>query len=227
VLLQTESMPPLSVANSYMHNEPKVLLQAESMPPPSVANSYLHNVQHLNTSHMTHMMSIGGPYSSYVVTTVGPGGVPASAYGMDMVYANATVNPMGEQKDAPPEVYHKEAPHEVINPSNTTQAATIALASHAPNVDQHQESGFPVQLFNNEDPWKIATNVHPLPPRPKRGASRENISPKGPYPHNNILNCKGTDLNIPAEEQQQSDHRDVHAEHARFIKGSILCHSFL
>jgi hypothetical protein len=227
VLLQTESMPPPSVANSYLHNEPMVLLQAESMPPPSVANSYLHNLQHVNMSHMPHMMSTGGPYSSYVVTAVGPSGVPASAYGMDMVYANATVNSMSERKDVPPEVYHKETPHGVVKPPNTTQSITIALASHAPSIDQHQESG---QQFNNEDSWKIATNAHPLPPRPKRVASRENISPKDPHSHNNLLNCKGPDLNIPTEEQQRSDHRDAHAEHARFIKGSkcsILYRSFL
>jgi hypothetical protein len=224
VLLQTESMPPPSVANSYLHNEQKVLPQAESMPPPSVANSYMHNVQYVNMSHMPHMMSTGGPYSSYVVTAVGPSGVPASAYGMDMVYANATVNPMSERKDVPPEIYHKEAPHEVIKLPNTTQAATIVLASHSPSVDQHQESG---QQFNNEDAWKIATNAHPLPPRPKRVASRENISPKDPHSHNNLLNCKGPDLNIPAEGQQQSDHRVAHAEHARFIKGSILYRSLL
>ncbi|TVU08309.1 hypothetical protein EJB05_41709 [Eragrostis curvula] len=224
VLLQTESMPPPSVANSYMHNEPKVLLQAESMPPPSVANSYMHNVQHVNMSHMPQMMSIGGPYSSYVVATVGPGGVPASAYGMDMVYANATVNPMSERKDVPHEVYIKEAPHEVINPPNTAQIATAALANHAPSVEQHQESGLPGQgqQFGNEDPWKVATNAHPLPPRPKRVASRENISPKDPHPHNTLLNCKGPDLNLPAEEQQQSEHRDTYAEHARFIKGDDI-----
>ncbi|KAK3134211.1 hypothetical protein QOZ80_6AG0546370 [Eleusine coracana subsp. coracana] len=204
----------LSNTNTFFDvNEPKVLLQTESMPPPSVANSYLHNEpKHVNISHMPHMMSIGGPYSSYVVATVGPGGVPAPAYGMDMVYANATVNPMSDRKDVPPEVYHKEAPHEVINPPNTT----VALASHAPSVDQHQESGLPGQQFN------IATNAHPLPPRPKRVASRENISPRDPHPHNTLLNCKGPDLNIPAEEQQQSDHSDAHAEHARFIKGDDI-----
>ncbi|KAL6603065.1 hypothetical protein ACP70R_043426 [Stipagrostis hirtigluma subsp. patula] len=209
VLLQTESLPPPSVASSYLHNvnEPKVLLQAESMPPPSVANSYLHNVQHVNVSHMPHMMSIGGPYSSYVVATVGPGGVPQSAYGIDMAYANATVNPMNERKDVLPEVYHNEAPHEVITP-NVSQVATAVLANHAPNVDQLQESGLPGQQFSNEDPWKAATNAHALPPRPKRVASRENISPKDPHPPNSLLNCKGPDLNIPAEDvafQQQGD----------------------
>ncbi|XP_062229403.1 uncharacterized protein LOC133927114 [Phragmites australis] len=205
----------LSNTNTFFDvNEPKVLLQTESMPPPSVANSYLHNVQHVNMSHMPHMMSIGGPYSSYVVPTVGPGGVPPSAYGIDMVYANATVNPMSERKDVLPEVYHKEAPHEVITP-NAAQVTTAALANHAPNVDQLQESDLPGQQFSNEDPWKVATNAHALPPRPKRVASRENISPKDPRP----------DLNIPAEDvalQQQSDHKDAHAEHARFIKGDDI-----
>ncbi|GJN25405.1 hypothetical protein PR202_gb13227 [Eleusine coracana subsp. coracana] len=180
VLLQIESMPPPSVANSYMHCDPnKVLLQAESMmPPPSVPESYLHNVQHVNMSHMPHMMSIGGPYSCYVVTTVsGPGGVPPSAYGMDMAYANATANPV----------------------------ATVALATHPPSVDQYQESGLAGQQFNNEDPWKIATNAHPLPPRTKRVASTEKKTlQRTPIPTNTLLNCKGPDLNIPAKEQQYS-----------------------
>ncbi|XP_062178666.1 uncharacterized protein LOC133883369 [Phragmites australis] len=205
----------LSNTNTFFDvNEPKVLLQTESMPPPSVANSYLHNVQHVNASHMPHMMSIGGPYSSYVVATVRPCGVPPSTYGIDMVYANATANTMSEHKDVLPEVYHNEAPHEVITP-NAAQVATTALANHAPNVDQHQESGLPGQQFSNEDPWKVATNAHALPPRPKKVASRENISPKDPRP----------DLNIPAEDvalQQQSDHKDVHAEHAQFIKGDDI-----
>nr|CAB3468548.1 unnamed protein product [Digitaria exilis] len=172
-------------------NEPKVLIQTESMPPPSVASSYLHNVQHVNMSHMPHMMSIGGPYSSYVVATVAPAGVPQSTYGMDLVYQNATVNTVSERRDVLPEVYHQEAPHEVI-PPNTAQVPTPALANHAPNVDQ------------------AATNAHALPPRPKRVASRENISPRDPHTHNSLLNCKGPDLNIPAEDnslQLQSDHR--------------------
>jgi len=173
-------------------NEPKVLIQTESMPPPSVASSYLHNVQHVNMSHMPQMMSIGGPYSSYVVATVGPGGVPQSTYGIDLVYPNATVNTVNERRDVLPEVYHQEAPHEVVAPPSTTQVPTPALANHAPNVDQ------------------AATNVHALPPRPKRVASRENISPRDPHAHNSLLNCKGPDLNIPAEDvslQLQSDHR--------------------
>lgn len=173
-------------------NEPKVLLQTESMPPPPVASSYLHNIQHVNMSHMPHMMSIGGPYSSYVVATVGPGGVPQSAYGIDLVYPNATVNPVSERRDVPPEAYHKEPAHELITPSNAAQAPAAALANQVPNVEQ------------------AAPNAHALPPRPKRVASRENISPKDPQPHNSLLNCKGPDLNIPAEEislQQQSDHK--------------------
>ncbi|KAG2613250.1 hypothetical protein PVAP13_4KG346200 [Panicum virgatum] len=138
------------------------------------------------------MMSIGGPYSSYVVATVGPGGVPQSTYGIDLVYPNATVNTVNERRDVLPEVYHQEAPHEVVAPPSTTQVPTPALANHAPNVDQ------------------AATNVHALPPRPKRVASRENISPRDPHAHNSLLNCKGPDLNIPAEDvslQLQSDHR--------------------
>ncbi|RCV22172.1 hypothetical protein SETIT_4G199300v2 [Setaria italica] len=173
-------------------NEPKVLIQTESMPPPSVASSYLHNVQHVNMSHMPHMMSIGGPYPSYVVATVGPGGVPQSTYGIDLVYPNATVNTVSEQRDVPPEAYHQEAPHEVVAPPSTAQVPTPALANHAPNVDQS------------------ATNAHALPPRPKRVASRENISPRDPHTHNSLLNCKGPDLNIPAEDvslQLQSDHK--------------------
>ncbi|GJN25406.1 hypothetical protein PR202_gb13228 [Eleusine coracana subsp. coracana] len=134
----------------------------------------------------------------------GPGGVPPSAYGMDMAYANATANPVSERKDVPPEVYHKEASHEVISPLNTTQVATVALATHPPSVDQYQESGLAGQQFNNEDPWKIATNAHPLPPRTKRVASTEKNTPKDPHPHNTLLNCKGPDLNIPAKEQQYS-----------------------
>jgi hypothetical protein len=183
-------------------NEPKVLIQTESMPPPSVASSYLHNVQHVNMSHMPHMMSIGGPYSSYVVATVGPGGVPQSTYGIDLVYPNATVNTVNERRDVLPEVYHQEAPHEVVAPPSTTQVPTPALANHAPNVDQ------------------AATNVHALPPRPKRVASRENISPRDPHAHNSLLNCKGPDLNIPAEDvslQLQSDHKGTHGEHGCFI----------
>ncbi|KAK3120335.1 hypothetical protein QOZ80_9AG0685970 [Eleusine coracana subsp. coracana] len=224
VLLQIESMPPPSVANSYLHCDPKVLLQAESMPPPSMPESYLHNVQHVNMSHMPHMMSIGGPYSCYVVTTVsGPGGVPPSAYGMDMAYANATANPVSERKNVSPEVYHKEASHEVISPLNATQVATVALATHPPSVDQYQESGLAGQQFNNEDPWKIATNAHALPPRTKRVASTEKNSPKDPHPHNTLLNCKGPDLNIPAKEQQDSGHRDAHTEHDhQFIKGDDI-----
>jgi len=183
-------------------SEPKVLLQTESAPPPSVASSYLHNVQHVNMSHMPHMMSIGGLYSSYVVATVGPGGLPQSTYGIDMVYPNATVNPVSERRDVPPEVYHKEAPHEVVAPPNIVQLPTAALANHAPNVDQ------------------AAANAHALPPRPKRVASRENISPKDPHPHNSLLNCKGPDLNIPAEDvslQKQSDHKGTDATHAFYI----------
>ncbi|KAJ1260116.1 hypothetical protein BS78_10G207400 [Paspalum vaginatum] len=172
-------------------NEPKVLLQTESMPPPPVASSYLHNVQHVNMNHVPHMMSIGGPYSSYVVATVGPGGVPQSTYGIDLVYPNATVNPVSERRDVPPEAYHKEAPHELVPPPNTAQVPTVALANQVPNVDH------------------AVTNAHALPPRPKRVASRENISPRDPHPHNSLLNCKGPDLNIPAEDvslQQQPDH---------------------
>jgi hypothetical protein len=183
-------------------SEPKVLLQTESAPPPSVASSYLHNVQHVNMSHMPHMMSIGGPYSSYVVATVGPGGLPQSTYGIDMVYPNATVNPASERRDVPPEVYHKEAPHEVVAPPNTVQLPAAALANHPPNVDQ------------------AAANAHALPPRPKRVASRENISPKDPHPHNSLLNCKGPDLNIPAEDvslQKQSDHKGTDETHAFYI----------
>jgi hypothetical protein len=178
-------------------NEPKVLIQTESMPPPSVASSYLHNVQHVNMSHMPHMMSIGGPYSSYVVATVGPGGVPQSTYGIDPGYPNATVNTVNERRDVPPESYHQEAPHEVVAPPSTAQVQTPALANHAPNVDQS------------------AANVHALPPRPKRVASRENISPRDPHTHNSFLNCKGPDLNIPAEDvslQLQSDHKGMHAQ---------------
>jgi len=183
-------------------SEPKVLLQTESAPPPSVASSYLHNVQHVNMSHMPHMMSIGGPYSSYVVATVGPGGLPQSTYGIDMVYPNATVNPVSERRDVPPEVYHKEAPHEVVAPPNTVQLPTAALPNHGPYVDQ------------------AAANAHALPPRPKRVASRENISPKDPHPHNSLLNCKGPDLNIPAEDvslQKQSDHKGTDSTHAFYI----------
>jgi hypothetical protein len=195
-------------------NESKVVPPIESMPPPSVASPYLHNVQHPNVSHMPHMVSIGGPYSSYVAATVGHGGVPPSAYGVDLVYANATVNPMSERKDVPPEVYHKEAPHEAIAPLNANaQVPTAALTNHAPTVDQFQESGLPGQQFSN---------AHVLPPRPKRVASRENISSKDPHSHNSLLNCKGPDLNIPAEDvtlTQQSDHKDAHAEQARFVKG--------
>ncbi|OEL38253.1 Serine/threonine-protein kinase CTR1 [Dichanthelium oligosanthes] len=138
--------------------------------------------------HMPHMMSIGGPYSSYVVATVGPGGVPQSTYGIDLVYPNATVNTVSERRDVLPEVYHQEAPHQVVAPPSTAQVPTATLANHAPNVDQ------------------AATNAHALPPRPKRVASRENISPKDPHT-NSLLNCKGPDLNIPAEDQPHSDHK--------------------
>ncbi|KAL5199327.1 hypothetical protein ABZP36_020530 [Zizania latifolia] len=204
-------------------SEPKIVLPTEPVPSPSIASSYLHNVQHTNASHVPHMMSIGGPYSSYVVATVGPGGVPPSAYGVDLVYANATVNPLSEHKDVQHDVYHKEVPHEVIAPPNTNaQVPTTALANHTPNLDQLQESGLPGQQFSNDDPWKVVTNTHVLPPRPKRVASRENISPKDPHSHNSLLNCKGPDLNIPAEDaalHQQSDHKDAHTEHARFVKG--------
>uniref|UniRef100_J3MG92 Protein kinase domain-containing protein n=2 Tax=Oryza brachyantha TaxID=4533 RepID=J3MG92_ORYBR len=198
-------------------SEPKVVLPTEPAPSPSIASSYLHNVQHTNVSHMPHMMSIGGPYSSYVVAAVGPGGVPPSAYGVDLVYANAAVNPLSERKDVP---------HEVVAPPNANaQVPAAALANHAPNVDQIQESGLQGQQFNNEDPWKVVANTHALPPRPKRVASRDNISPKDPHSHNSLLNCKGPDLNIPAEEvaiHQQSDHKDAHTEHVRFAKGDDM-----
>ncbi|KAF0902870.1 hypothetical protein E2562_019165 [Oryza meyeriana var. granulata] len=181
-------------------SEPKVVLPTEPAPSPSIASSYLHNVQHTNVSHMPHMMSIGGPYSSYVVATVAPGGVPPSAYGVDLVYANATVNPLSERKDVS---------HEVVAPPNANaQVPASALANHAPNVDQIQESGLQGQQFSNDDPWKVVTNAHALPPRPKRVASRENISPKDPHSQNSLLNCKGPDLNIPAEDvalHQQGD----------------------
>lgn len=196
-------------------SEPKVVLPTEPAPSPSIASSYLHNVQHTNVSHMPHMMSIGGPYSSYVVATVGPGGVPPSAYGVDLVYANSAVNPLSERKDVP---------HEVA-PNANAQVPAAALVNHAPNVDQIQESGLQGQQFGNDDPWKVVTNTHALPPRPKRVASRENISPKDPHSHNSLLNCKGPDLNIPAEDvalHQQSDHKDAHTEHGRFIKGDDM-----
>ncbi|EEC81076.1 hypothetical protein OsI_23895 [Oryza sativa Indica Group] len=82
-------------------SEPKVVLPTEPALSPSIASSYLHNVQHTNVSHMPHMMSIGGPYSSYVVATVGPGGVPPSAYGVDLVYANSAVNPLSDDMTSP------------------------------------------------------------------------------------------------------------------------------
>lgn len=189
-------------------NEPKVVPPTESMPPPSVASPYMHNVQHANVNHMPHMVSIGGPYPSYVAATIGHGGVRPPAYGVDHAYTKATVTPMSEQKDVLPEVYHKEAPHESVPPSNTNAQVplpTPALTNHAPNVEQLQESGLPGQQFNN---------AHALPPRPKRVPSRENISN---HSQNSLLNCKGPDLNIPAEEQ--SYHKDAHAEQARFVKG--------
>uniref|UniRef100_A0A0D9WSL3 Protein kinase domain-containing protein n=1 Tax=Leersia perrieri TaxID=77586 RepID=A0A0D9WSL3_9ORYZ len=198
-------------------SEPKAVLPTEPAPSPSMASSYLHNVQHANVNHMPHMMSIGGPYSSYVVATVGPGGVPPSAYGVDLVYANAAVNPSSERKDVP---------HEVVAPPNATaQVPAAALANHVPNVDQIQESSLQGQQFSNDDPWKVVTNTHALPPRPKRVASRENISPKDPLSHNSLLNCKGPDLNITAEDNafhQQSDQKDAHTEHARFVKGDDM-----
>uniref|UniRef100_A0ACD6AS21 Uncharacterized protein n=1 Tax=Avena sativa TaxID=4498 RepID=A0ACD6AS21_AVESA len=192
-------------------NEPKVVTPTESMPPPSVASPYMHNLQHANVSHMPQMVSIGGPYPSYVAATIGHGGVPPSAYGVDLSYAKATVNPISEQKDVLPEVYHKEAPHESVPPSNANAQVplpTPALSNHVPNVEQHQESGLPGQQLNN---------AHVLPPRPKRVPSRENISSKDAHSQNSLLNCKGPDLNIPAEEQ--SYHKDAHAEQARFVKG--------
>ncbi|KAG8094992.1 hypothetical protein GUJ93_ZPchr0012g20253 [Zizania palustris] len=207
-------------------SEPNVVLSTEPVPSASIASSYLHNVQHTNVSPVPHMMSIGGPYSSYVVTAVGPGGVPPSAYGVDLGYANATVNPLSEHKDVQHDVYHKEVPHDVIAPLNTNaQVRTATLANHAPNVDQIQESGLTGQQFSNAEPWKVVTNTHALPPRPKRVASRENISPKDPHSLNSLLNCKGPDLNFPAEDvalHQQSDHKDAHTEHARFIKADDM-----
>uniref|UniRef100_M8BD21 Serine/threonine-protein kinase CTR1 n=1 Tax=Aegilops tauschii TaxID=37682 RepID=M8BD21_AEGTA len=192
-------------------SEPKIAHPTESIPPPSVASPYMHNVQHANVNHMPpQMVSIGGPYPSYVAATIGHVGVPPSAYGVDPAYTKATINPMGEQKDAMPEVYHKEAPHESIPPPNANAQVplpTPALTNHAP-VEQLQECGLPGQQFSN---------VHALPPRPKRVASRENISSKDPHSQNSLLNCKGPDLNIPAEEQPY--HKDTHAEQAQFVKG--------
>ncbi|KAM0840912.1 hypothetical protein ACQ4PT_059322 [Festuca glaucescens] len=193
-------------------NEPKVVPPTESIPLPSVASPYMQNVQHPNVSHMPHMVSIGGPYPSYVAATIGHGGLPPSAYGVDLAYAKATVNPVSEQqKDLLPEVYHREAPHESVPPTNANAQVplpTPALTNHAPNVEQLQESSLPGQQFNN---------AHALPPRPKRVPSRENISSKDAHSQNSLLNCKGPDLNIPAEEQ--SYHKDAHAEQARFVKG--------
>ncbi|KQK16804.1 uncharacterized protein LOC100837333 [Brachypodium distachyon] len=205
----------LSNTNTFFDvNEPKVVPPTESMPPAPVASPYLHNVQHVNMSHMPHMVSIGGPYASYVAATVGHAGVPPSTYGVDLVYTNTTVNPMGERKDVLPEVYHKEAPHASVAPPNASvQVSTAAFTNHAPIVEQLQDPGLPGQQFSN---------VHALPPRPKRVASRENISSKDPHSQNPLLNCKGLDLNIPAEDvalSQQSDHKDAHAEHARFVTG--------
>jgi hypothetical protein len=124
---------------------------------------------------------------------------------------------MSEQKDVLPEVYHKEVPHESVPPPNANPQVplpTPALTSHAPNVEQLQESGLPGQQFNN---------AHVLPPRPKRVPSRENISSKDAHSQNSLVNCKGPDLNIPAEEQ--SYHKDAHVEQARFVKGSMLNHT--
>ncbi|CAM0909189.1 unnamed protein product [Alopecurus aequalis] len=203
---------PQSNTNTFFDvNEPKVVPPTESIPQPSVASPYMHNVQHANVSHMPHMVSIGGPYPSYVAATIGHVGLPPSAYGVDPAYTKAAVNPMSEQKDVLPEVYHNEAPHESI-PSVAANVQvplpTPALANHAANAEQLQESGLPSQQFNN---------AHVLPPRPKRVPSRENISSKDAHSQNSLLNCKGPDLNIPAEEQ--SYHQGAHAEQARFVQG--------
>ena len=206
----TQEFPQSNTNTFFDVNEPKVVPPTESVPQPSVASPYMHNVQHANANHMPHMVSIGGPYPSYVAATIGHAVVPPSTYGVDHAYTKATVNPMSEQKDVLPEVYHKEAPHESVPPLNTNAQVplpTPPLTNHAPNVEQLQESGLPGQQFNN---------VHALPPRPKRVPSRENITSKDAHSQNSLLNCKGPDLNIPAEEQSYQQ---------GVVKGSMLNHT--
>jgi hypothetical protein len=175
--------------------------------------------QSIQTPNMSHFPMMNGPFLYHVDS----GAIPN--HGVNPVYASGAVNAnllneqndactsgivnfnmVSEQKDAPLTSQPKELHNNLVMPISGNSANGLAG-----NVEQTQEA----VLLDS----KLQGTVHALPPRPKRVASKDSISPKEP------VVSKGLDLNVPLEEGMLLNlsgglNNDPVFEPVQFIKGN-------
>ncbi|KAJ4758107.1 PB1 domain-containing protein tyrosine kinase [Rhynchospora pubera] len=208
---------PIGVAESVKSVIPDPPLAAPVSPATYSSFAPVH-YQSIQTPNMSHLPMMNGPYLYHVESG------PVPNHGVNPVYASRAVNVnlVSEQKDVcasgtnlvsewkevPSTSQQKEHHNDLVMPISGN-AATVLSGS----VEQMQET---VLL----DP-KLQGTSHALPPRPKRVASRDSISPKEP------VNTKGLDLNVPVEEsglQNLSDDltKEPVFEPVRYVKDGFF-----
>lgn len=175
--------------------------------------------QSIQAQNMSHFPMMNGAYMYHVESG------PVQNYGVNPVYANSAVNAnllnermdacmsgivncnmVSEQKDVP--LTSQPIEHHIV------EQIVMPISGNAANglvgsVEQMQDT----VLLDS----KLQGTAHALPPRPKRVASKESISPKEP-----LIN-KGLDLNVPIEESGNfSDGlKEPVFEQVHYVKGNI------
>jgi hypothetical protein len=177
--------------------------------------------QSIQTPDMSHFQMMNGPY----LYPVDSGPIPN--HGVNPVYASGAVNAnmlnerndactsgivnvnmVSEQKDVPLTSQPKELHSNLVTPISGNSANGLAG-----NVEQTQET----VLLDS----KLQGTVHAFPPRPKRVASKDSISPKEP------VVSKGLELNVPLEEGTLQNlsgglNNDPVFEPVQYVKGNYV-----
>lgn len=178
--------------------------------------------QSIQSPNMSHFPMMNGAYFYHVDSG------PTPNHGMNPVYASGAVNAnmlnehkdactsgivnvnmVSEQKDVPLTSQPKEHYSDLVTPTSGNSANGLAGS-----VDQMQET----VLLDS----KLQGTLHALPPRPKRVASKESISPKEP------VVSKGLDLNVPLEESGLQNlsgglKNEPVFDPVQYVKGNIKC----
>ncbi|XP_072963702.1 uncharacterized protein [Typha angustifolia] len=183
----------------------------------------LQNLQPSYVSHMPSMISMNNPYPYHPETGLGVAGVPTSSYGTDLAYSSTTImkNPIMDWKEAVPQT----RPNDIIIPlSGNVQLSSGTATTHSGSMEQLQEPVSSDSVFGNEDPWKVLGNTNVLPPRPKKVASKESISPKDLCSDNSLSNSKLSDVTVPSDESAFHQtpnilNKEPHQELVQGVKG--------
>ncbi|ONK70387.1 uncharacterized protein A4U43_C05F33190 [Asparagus officinalis] len=206
------------------------------MPPSSFGFTHLRPLQPSETSQARLVMTNHGPLFSYNQEIRGRPEVlneqlhlmPSYSCSITPAYNNINVINtvgIGHQNSEGSLFQPNNVPNNVASPPNGTASCQYSTSGGSNGHAEQSQGPIPSgSLFCNQDPQKIVGNMEVVPPRINKVPSKEFVAPKDACTESHLVNSKGSDEAVLAEEGgfhhlQNPTNKDLRMEPVQFVQG--------